>query len=107
MAAIDKLRVKWWCDRQDLIIWAIKHNPNLLHNIYRPFELTRERWDEWQKNVSTNTDYGDDRYIAIANFSGEQDKWLYWHCPLDFVREYLHKQCGYKDNWLVKLFWKK
>ena len=50
--------------------------------------------DKWQK-------------IMVADFTTSQDRWLYWHCPLDFVREYLETQCGYKKaNWFVKLFWK-
>lgn len=48
-----------------------------------------------------------DMELPIANFRFKQDKYLYWHCPLDFVREYLETQCGYKKaNWFVKLFWK-
>lgn len=105
MAAIDKLRVRFYNDREDLIIWCIKHNPSLLSNIFNPFDLSRKDWNEWQEQV-------DDKYnqqysaLPIASFSHKQDRYLYWRCPLDFVRKYLHEQCGYKDNLFVKLFWK-
>lgn len=93
MAAIDKLRVKFYYQREELIIWCIKHNPSLLSNIYQPFDLSYKDWNEWQEE--------------IASFSYKQDRYLYWHCPLDFIREYLETQCGYKKaNWFVKLFWK-
>lgn len=106
MAAIDRLHTKWYCDRTDLIIWCIKHKPSLLGNIYQVFDLSSTEWNEWQRSVSKNTDYGDDAALPIANFTLKEDRYLYWHCPLDFVRDYLHKQCGYKDNWFVKLFWR-
>ena len=44
--------------------------------------------------------------LAIANFSCEDDKYLLWHCPIEEVREYLTKQCGYKERWYYKLFFK-
>lgn len=101
MAGISKLRLKFHGDLKDLVVWCIKHNPSLLDNIYEPFvserdwyELQCEDMDRWKK-------------IMVADFSTSQDRWLYWHCPLDFVREYLETQCGYKKaNWFIKLFWK-
>ena len=91
MAAIDKLYANFW-DYRDFIVWCIIYKPSLLKNMYDPF---RPAWD---KPTGER---------PIANFSHKQDRYLYWHCPLDFVREYLREQCGYKDNWFVKLFWKK
>lgn len=45
-----------------------------------------------------------DTSLIIAHFSYKEDKYLYWHCPLEFVREYFEKQYGYKKaNWFVKL----
>lgn len=105
MAAIDKLRVKFYHQREELIIWCIKHNPSLLSNIFNPFDLSCKDWDEWQEE--REKEYNE-KFCAlpIASFSYKQDRYLYWHCPLYFVREYLHEQCGCKDNWFVKLFWK-
>ena len=42
--------------------------------------------------------------LPVACFSCETDTWLKWHCPLDFVREYLKAQCGMKEHWYYKLF---
>lgn len=106
MAAIDKLRCRYYSDFIDFVVWCITYKPSLLNNFYYPF-ITRDEWYNWQKECSTNTDYVDVRELPIANFRFKQDKYLYWHCPLDFVREYLETQCGYKKaNWFVKLFWK-
>lgn len=105
MAAIDKLRVRSYHNREDLIIWCIEHNPSLLRNIYQPFNLSEDEWDKWQEEVDKQYN---EQYTAlpIASFSHKQDRYLYWRCPFDFVREYLRDNCGYKDNWFVKLFWK-
>lgn len=91
MAAIDKLYANFG-DYREFIVWYIIHKPSLLKNMYDPFKPT------WYKPTQEQ---------PIAHFSHKQDRYLYWHCPLDFVREYLREQCGYKDNWFVKLFWKK
>jgi hypothetical protein len=44
--------------------------------------------------------------LSITNFSCKEDKYLLWHCPIEEVREYLTKQCGYKERWYYKLFFK-
>lgn len=101
MAGISKLRLKYHGDLKDLVVWCIKHNPSLLDNIYEPFmsvsdwyEMQEEDRDKWKE-------------IIVADFSTSQDRWLYWHCPLGFIREYLETQCGYKKaNWFVELFWR-
>ena len=90
MAAIDKLYCDFW-DYRELVVWCIKHKPSLLKNMHDPFRPA------WEKPMEKS---------PIANFSRKQDRYLYWHCPYDFVREYLSEQCGYKDNWFVKLFWR-
>jgi hypothetical protein len=101
MAGISKLRLKYHGDLKDLVVWCIKHNPSLLDNVYEPFmspcewyEIQGEDRDKWKE-------------IIVADFTTSQDRWLYWHCPLDFIREYLETQCGYKKaNWFVELFWR-
>lgn len=106
MGAINKLRCRYYSDFIDFVVWCITYKPSLLNNFYYPF-ISCTEWYNWQKKCSTNTDYGDDRELPIAIFTFTEDKYLYWHCPLDFVREYLETQCGYKKaNWFVKLFWK-
>ena len=102
MAAIDKLYLKYYSDHKDFVIWCMQYKPSLLNNFYNPF-ITRNEWDKWQEEISKT----ELKKLPIANFRFKQDKYLYWHCPLDFVRDYLEKQCGYKKaNWFVKLFWK-
>ena len=44
--------------------------------------------------------------VPIACFRPSQDRWLKWHCPLDFVRQYLKDNCGMKERWYYKLFFK-
>ena len=109
MAGIDKLRTSNYGDYNELRLWCIKHNPSLLNSFYEPF-MSYGEWDELQKRQRKKI--GDkDKVIniitTIAHFLPYEDKYLYWHCPLEFVREYLETQCGYKKaNWFVKLFWK-
>jgi hypothetical protein len=44
----------------------------------------------------------------ITNTPCHVDNYLKWHCPIKFVREYLHNQCGVnpKWEWVYRLFWK-
>lgn len=90
MAAIDKLYTNFW-DYRRLVIWCLSNKPSLLQNMYDPF------MPMWEKPHHEK---------AVANFTKKQDRYLYWHCPLDFVREYLREQCGYKDNSFVSMFLK-
>ena len=50
--------------------------------------------------------YIENTTLAITNFSCKEDRYLLWHCPIEEVREYLTKQCGYKERWYYKLFFK-
>jgi hypothetical protein len=107
MAGIDKLRTSNYGDYNKLRLWCIKYNPSLLDGFYEPF-LSYGEWERLQKKQSKNTDYGNDAKLIIAHFLPYEDRYLYWHCPLEFVREYLETQCGFKKaNWFVKLFWRK
>lgn len=106
MAGIDKLRTSNYGDYNELRLWCLNHKPSLLNSFYEPF-LSYGEWEQLQKKQSKNTDYGNDAKLIIASFLSHEDKYLYWYCPLEFVREYLETQCGYKKaNWFVKLFWK-
>ena len=46
--------------------------------------------------------------FPVMNCPFSADRKLKWTCPLSFVREYLHEQCGVnpKWEWLYKIFWK-
>lgn len=106
MAGIDKLRTSFYSDFTDLRIWIIRNKPSLLDSLYDPFISYMEFEVLQRKQSSKSTDYSELKLI-IAVFTYREDKYLYWHCPLDFVREYLEKQCGFKKaNWFVKLFWR-
>lgn len=105
MAGIDKLKTSNYGDYNELRLWCIKHNPSLLNSFYEPF-LSYEEWEQLQKKQSKNTDYGDDAKLIIASFLPHEDIYLYWHCPIPFIREYLETQCGCKKAKIVKLFWK-
>ena len=105
MAGIDKIRTRYYNDYNDLRLWCLRHKPKLLMDFYEPF-LSYGEFVQLQKRQSKNIDHGDDANLVIARFSYNEDKYLYWRCPFDFVRDYLEKQCGYKKpNWFVKLFW--
>lgn len=61
---------------------------------------------QWYKKLNDKTTYIEKVTLLIANFSCKEDKYLLWHCPIEEVREYLTKQCGYKERWYYKLFFK-
>lgn len=44
--------------------------------------------------------------IAVMNTPFKIDKKLKWICPLDCIRFYLRTQCGVKERWYYKLFWR-
>ena len=105
MAAIDKLSVSYYGDYYNLRLWCLNNKPSLLKYFYDAF-LSSKEFNNLQKEHSKNQKESPFK-LVIANFKFRQDLYLYWHCPFDFVREYLETQCGYKKaNWFVKLFWK-
>lgn len=115
MAGIDRVYTKHYDDKSDLVIWCVIHKPSLLKDIFYPFN----KYDDFKESqkyyakakgmkiIPENEEMISDIKVAIASFNSKQDRYLYWHCPLEFIREYLETQCGYKKaNWFVKLFWK-
>ena len=101
MAGIDKLRTSNYGDYNEFRLWCIRHKPSLLNSFYEPFSSYRE-WAQLQ------SDYGVNSSLIIAHFLSHEDRYLYWHCPIGFIRKYLETQCGYKKaNWFIKLFWRK
>lgn len=82
-----------YAEHNKLRLWCSRHNPSLLDNFYNVFIFYKDN---------------PDKTFPIANFNLKQNKYLYWHCPFDFVRKYLEEQCGYKKTrWFLKMFWKK
>lgn len=47
----------------------------------------------------SQTTYAEKYYqMPVALFTLAQDRFLKWHCGLDFVRDYLHEQCAVKES---------
>ena len=44
--------------------------------------------------------------VTVMNTPIRVDKKLKWTCPLPCIRKYLQEQCGVKEHWYYKLFWK-
>ena len=61
---------------------------------------------EDHKALKDKQTYIENLKLPVTNFSCKEDKYLLWHCPIEEVREYLTKQCGYKERWYYKLFFK-
>lgn len=113
----EKKEAKYQNDR---IIWALNHSYfsdieslkeyYLTRSCYKAplTQLTQEVNDHLQMgNELANRDlYIKNITLPITNFSCKEDKYLLWHCPIEEVREYLTKQCGYKERWYYKLFFK-
>ena len=80
MAAIDKI----YGTQEDYDVfyaWLQEHQPAFLRSLYPKRGY-----------------YAEDR--PIANFSVAEDKWLYEHCPLDFVQKRLAEQYdGVPADW--------
>ena len=105
MAGIDKLRTNNYAEYNEFRLWCLRNNPRLLMDFYEPF-LSYGEWNQLQKRHGKNSDHVEDTKLIIAHFLSDVDKYLFWRCPLDFIRDYL-KGCGHKHaNWFVKLFWK-
>jgi len=48
----------------------------------------------------------EDMKLPVMNTPIKIDKKLKWICPVPCVREYLKNQCGVKEHWYYKLFWR-
>ena len=60
---------------------------------YKEYNRTIE---DWEKMVS----------VPVTNTPYKVDKYLKWRCPVSCVRKYLQENCGVKEHWYYKLFWK-
>lgn len=110
MAGIDKLRTSNYGDYNEFRLWCLNHKPSLLCSFYEPFmsygewmEVQEIQWEHFKDAPSYF-----ETELAVAYFLSDTNRYLYWHCPIPFIREYLETQCGYKKaNWFVKSFWRK
>lgn len=59
-------------------------------------------------HLMTEEDWKEEYSFPIMSAPFKVDKKLKWICPLPFVRDYLHKQCGVnpKWEWLYRIFWR-
>jgi hypothetical protein len=93
-----------------------KHDINKTMEYYKSFDdfdISRVHQDEEvdylrkQKERLKDKDlYISEVELPIARFTLKQDTWLKWYCPLGFIRDYLKGQCGVKEHWYYKLFFK-
>ena len=93
-----------------------EHAISKMMDYYKSFDdfyITRVHPDEevdylykQKKELSNKNFYILDIGLPIARFTLKQDTWLKWHCPLEFVRQYLKDNCGMKEHWYYKLFFK-
>ena len=63
------------------------------------------------KDIKANYDksFGAIKYdtsLSIMNTPLSVDRKLKWICPLPSIRIYLQTQCGVKEKWYYRLFWK-
>lgn len=56
--------------------------------------------------VCSLREFYDKADLSVMNAPFSVDKKLKWICPLHCVREYLQEQCGVKEHWYYKLFWR-
>ena len=61
---------------------------------------------EEAKKLKDKIEYICNVKIPIACFTIKQDQYLFWHCPLPFIRKYLIEQCGYEEKWYHKILFK-
>ena len=75
------------------------------------YEITNEQaWEEATSmledfNKSLN-DWEGEITLPIVNLPFKVCKYLKWRCPVSCVRKYLQENCGIKEHWYYKLFWK-
>ena len=85
--------------KQYYLQWDIKVSPEqLAHEVSEHLQ--------WYEKLKSKEKCIENCDLAVTCFSCKEDKYLLWHCPIEEVREYLTKQCGYKERWYYKLFFK-
>lgn len=74
-----------------------------------PLEQLEEEVNQhkkYWKEIQNKKEWIENHTLPITNFSCEEDEYLLWHCPIKEVRDYLINQCGYKEKWYYRLFFK-
>ena len=60
-------------------------------------------YEEYKKSLEQ---LEEETSLHIMNTPFKVDKKLKWICPLPCIREYLKNQCGVKEHWYYKIFWR-
>ena len=94
----------------------VRHSPDNTINGAIAFLMDKCNYSEKDareeaQNIYNNSrlsteDLERDATLPVMNTPFKVDKKLKWICPLSCIREYLQKQCGVKEHWYYKLFWK-
>lgn len=114
MAAIDKYYVKSYFELDDLRKWALVYYPKLLLYFYDgTLTIDYLQFGEWQESAARHYTKITGKKVSVSDFDFavmntpmRVDKILKWICPLPGIRKYLQNQCGVKEHWYYKLFWK-
>ena len=69
-------------------------------------EAEREAVEAYNNSLKSMVSVRDEITIPIMNTPFKIDKKLKWICPVPCVREYLKNNCGVKEHWYYKIFWK-
>lgn len=84
-------------------------NSAISHYISKGYSEKDAEWEaEWDYDrykLSYAELYKEADY-PIMNTPFRVDKILKWICPVPCIRQYLQKQCGVKEHWYYKIFWK-
>lgn len=106
----DAERLGKYENEEEAVQNLIKHYKKSKYNC--PLEQAKEEVKSCLKNLerveSGDATLEEEYTFPIMTSPFSVDKKLKWTCPIPFVREYLHKQCGVnpKKEWLYKMFWK-
>lgn len=73
---------------------------------YTEKEATEEAQIVYKNSRMSVTDLVNTESLPVMNTPLKVDRKLKWICPLSCIREYLQRQCGVKEHWYYKLFWK-
>ena len=60
----------------------------------------------YSEYLATKESVYENTELSIMNTPLNVDRKLKWICPVPCVRLYLQSQCGVKERWYYKLFWK-
>ena len=85
----------------------LERNHNLNGMNFKLAESEIEDIEKENRKLKNKSKFIDSIALPICNFSFNQDLYLKWHCPIEFVRKYLKEQCGVKTRWYHKIYFKK